>query len=74
MSLSYVHGTFKASIKHLCSSRNHLSHWRFYPAQDLPKELESELRGNVETVALALVRTAYEYDAYLLRKAMKVRL
>ena len=26
----------------------------------------------MEDVALALVKTAYDYDAYLLRKAMKV--
>ncbi|XP_065199400.1 annexin A4-like [Sycon ciliatum] len=39
--------------------------------KDLPNELEGELRGSMEDVALALVKTAYEYDAYLLRKAMK---
>ena len=36
-------------------------------------ELKSELSGSFESVTLALLMTAPEYDAYELRSAMKVR-
>ena len=41
--------------------------------QDLIRELKGELSGHFEDVVLALLMTPKEYDAFVLREAMKVR-
>ena len=45
----------------------------FLRAQDLIQELKSELGGRFEDVIIALMMTETEYDAYELKRAMRVR-
>lgn len=41
--------------------------------QPLDAALKSALKGDLEDVVLSLLKTPAQYDAYLLKQAMKVR-